>query len=208
MLAENDKEDLIADLVAIVYRFTARLYGQRRAKRNALCWNWRQTLMNEGASLCTLAQLKERGWAPALVKKLLCTPDTTKPNPYYRSAAPMQFYALARVEACEQEDGWKQAEARAAARSLVGKTVAVRKAAELVAQAETVPITVRRLPLATLLWCAIASYNAFHEELLWERGHDCERGSRQSDPAFLERIAVKFIRHELTEYGEAQDATG
>jgi len=33
VLAENDKEDLIADLVAIVYAFTARLYGQRRAKR-------------------------------------------------------------------------------------------------------------------------------------------------------------------------------
>jgi putative resolvase len=32
-LAENGKEDLIADLVAIVYSFTARLYGQRRAKR-------------------------------------------------------------------------------------------------------------------------------------------------------------------------------
>ena len=32
-LAENDKEDLIADLVAIVSSFTARLYGQRRAKR-------------------------------------------------------------------------------------------------------------------------------------------------------------------------------
>jgi len=31
--AENDKEDLIADLVAIVYSFTTRLYGQRRAKR-------------------------------------------------------------------------------------------------------------------------------------------------------------------------------
>ena len=31
--AENDKEDLRADLVAIVYSFTARLYGQRRAKR-------------------------------------------------------------------------------------------------------------------------------------------------------------------------------
>ncbi len=31
--AENDKEDLIADRVAIVSRFTARLYGQRRAKR-------------------------------------------------------------------------------------------------------------------------------------------------------------------------------
>jgi putative resolvase len=32
-VAENDKEDLIADLVAIVYSWTSRLYGQRRAKR-------------------------------------------------------------------------------------------------------------------------------------------------------------------------------
>jgi predicted site-specific integrase-resolvase len=32
-VAENDKEDLIADLVAIVYSFTARLYGQRKASR-------------------------------------------------------------------------------------------------------------------------------------------------------------------------------
>jgi putative resolvase len=31
--AENDTEDLMADLVAIVYSFTARLYGQRRGKR-------------------------------------------------------------------------------------------------------------------------------------------------------------------------------
>jgi putative resolvase len=34
-LAENDNEDLIADLVAIVHAFTARLYGQREAKRAA-----------------------------------------------------------------------------------------------------------------------------------------------------------------------------
>src|SRR6185437_11312968 len=32
-LADNGKEDLIADLVSIVYSFAARLYGQRRAKR-------------------------------------------------------------------------------------------------------------------------------------------------------------------------------
>jgi putative resolvase len=32
-LAENGREDLVADLVAIVYSFCARLYGQRRAKR-------------------------------------------------------------------------------------------------------------------------------------------------------------------------------
>jgi putative resolvase len=32
-VAENDREDLITDLVASVYSLTARLYGQRRAKR-------------------------------------------------------------------------------------------------------------------------------------------------------------------------------
>ena len=32
-LAENNREDLLADLVSIVYSFAARLYGQRRAKR-------------------------------------------------------------------------------------------------------------------------------------------------------------------------------
>jgi len=32
-VAENDTEDLIADLGAIVYSWTSRLYGQRRAKR-------------------------------------------------------------------------------------------------------------------------------------------------------------------------------
>jgi putative resolvase len=31
--AENDQEDLMADLTATLYSFTARLYGQRRAKR-------------------------------------------------------------------------------------------------------------------------------------------------------------------------------
>jgi len=32
-LAENNREDSLADLVSIVYSFAARLYGQRRAKR-------------------------------------------------------------------------------------------------------------------------------------------------------------------------------
>jgi putative resolvase len=32
-LAENDREDLLADLVSIIYAFAARLYRQRRAKR-------------------------------------------------------------------------------------------------------------------------------------------------------------------------------
>jgi predicted site-specific integrase-resolvase len=33
-LAEDDRADLMDDLVAIVYSFSARMYGQRRAKRH------------------------------------------------------------------------------------------------------------------------------------------------------------------------------
>ena len=32
-LADNGQEDLLQDLVAIIYSFCVRLYGQRRAKR-------------------------------------------------------------------------------------------------------------------------------------------------------------------------------
>lgn len=151
-------------------------------------------------SLLSTSHLKEQGWTPALVKKFLDPPEVTKPNPHYRSASPMRLYARARVEAAEQEDDWKQAAAKARARSQVGKIVAARKAAELVAQACVLPIMVNRLPLEQLLRCAVASYNAFHDELLWERGHDYERASEQSDPAFLERITVNYLRHHLTEY--------
>ena len=33
VIAEDGREDLVTDLVAIVYSYSARLYGQRRAKR-------------------------------------------------------------------------------------------------------------------------------------------------------------------------------
>lgn len=32
-LADNDKEDLVQDLVAVIYSFSARMYGLRRSKR-------------------------------------------------------------------------------------------------------------------------------------------------------------------------------
>lgn len=36
-LADNGKEDLITDLVSIVYSFATRFYGQRRAKHRTDC---------------------------------------------------------------------------------------------------------------------------------------------------------------------------
>lgn len=156
--------------------------------------------MSDEAVLFTMTQLKQRGWTEALVKKFLDAPDATRPNPHYKSAAPMRLYTASRVGAVELCEDWRRAAERSRVRSEAGKAVASRKAAELVDRAEQLPITITRLPLDQLQKRAIASYNAFHEELLWERGHDYERADAKSDPAFLSRITVNYIRHYLTTY--------
>jgi hypothetical protein len=156
--------------------------------------------MSDKSVLFSMRQLKQRGWTEALVEKFLGPPDATRPNPHYKSAAPMRLYAATRVEAMESCEDWRLAAERSRVRSKAGKAVAARKAAELVERAEQLPITVTRLPLDQLQKRAIASYNAFHEELLWERGQNYEKAGAQSEPAFLSRITVNYIRHSLTAY--------
>lgn len=156
--------------------------------------------MNTTAFFLTQSQLRERGWTPALIKKFLGTPDAERTNPHYRSAAPMLLYALSRVEEVEQQEDWQEAAKKAAERSQTGKSIADRKAAELIQAAEQLPITVTRLPLDILLSRTIGSYNAFHEEMYCERGHEYQPANKHSHPSFLERITVNYIRHDLTEY--------
>jgi hypothetical protein len=57
--------------------------------------------MSDESVLFTMRQLKQRGWTAALIKKFLDPPDATRPNPHYKSAAPMRLYMATRVEAVE-----------------------------------------------------------------------------------------------------------
>ena len=156
--------------------------------------------MSERISLLTMTQLKERGWTATLVKKYLDPPDATRPNPHYKSAAPMRLYAESRVEMVEAEETFQQERAKATARSQVGKQVTARKADELVKQAEQMPIHVTWQSIGRLQDKAIASYNTFHRRLSHAQDHDYEPATYMSDPIFLDRITVNYIRHELTAY--------
>ncbi|MBV9689891.1 MAG: hypothetical protein JO202_09290 [Ktedonobacteraceae bacterium] len=160
----------------------------------------RQSETNETPKMLTLTDLKARGWTDALVKQFLGEPDATKPNPHYRKAAPMRLYALARVEQAESQEEWQQAKARASRRSEASKKVSARKAAELVEQASQMRITVDRLPTETVIEQAIASYNAYNWEIAWRHGEAFEPATESSDPTFLDRITVNYIRHHLTSY--------
>lgn len=61
-VAENNKEELLADLVAILYSFTARLYGQSEPniRRNALWQHWglRMQLVEQYVISCTDSRYK------------------------------------------------------------------------------------------------------------------------------------------------------
>lgn len=158
------------------------------------------TVENETDRLLSVPQLRERGWTPALIKRFLGNPDGTRPNPYYRSAAPMQLYDAARVGQIETAVAFLEAKQKAAVRSQRGQAIARRKAQELVEQARQTPISVRHLPATEIQQRAIDSFNGWKEMLLIERGHEYEPAGKHSDPTFLQRISVNYIRHQLTKY--------
>lgn len=99
-----------------------------------------QTLLTEGVAqpdgatvpeiYLTMAGLRERGWTDAMVRDYLGEPDATRPNPRYRSAAPMKLYLAQRAEAAEAGPGWAERKVRGARRRAVGLATADRMRAE------------------------------------------------------------------------------
>src|SRR5207247_10700198 len=75
----------------------------------------------------------------------------------------------------------------AAAKAVVTKTN------QLLAAVEVMRVDVIVMRLSEVHKLAIASYNAYHERF-------GNAASPKSDAAFVNRICVNFIRHELTEY--------
>jgi hypothetical protein len=152
--------------------------------------------MEQTTSLVGVPKLRARGWTPALIAAFLGEADATRPNPRFRSAAPMRLYQEDRVIAAEVSAAWQAAAARARARSARARVVTDRKRAELLRQIAALPISVRRLPEETAQARAITAYNRWRVERVDERAlrqqryDDFTPASAQSDPAFLARITV------------------
>jgi hypothetical protein len=157
----------------------------------------------------TKSDLLERKWTPAAIKKWLGDPDATRRNPYSRKAPPMQLYAEERVQAAEQSDAWQswlqgsldrrqnQAE-RLLARHAVEREDSIQWAetVEIILfprppWAENAEAAQERRPLNQVTKSAIASYS---------RANSKFAASVKSDPGFLERITVNYLRHECTQY--------
>lgn len=135
--------------------------------------------------------LSRPGWSKALLTNLLGEPDLRKK--VFGRPTLACLYQEARVVQAEQtaafhaaQDG--QAKRKAAADKGVRGNTDKRLAAVF-----TGTSTVGNLSIAQLKHRAVDAYNQRH----WDSDFPA---SRDSDTAFLDRICVSFIRHELTEY--------
>lgn len=162
------------------------------------------------------SQLFGRGWTDTGIRRFLGDADSARPNTYNRAAGPMKLWTTARVEAVEESAdcaAWLQSSKQRRAES---EAVADAHRAEVVDTVDAVVIEVEQVDIDDARACAIWAYNQrdlddaskvswaherpTHEAMrLQDTGYRVE-ATVDSDPEFLDRITVKFLRYHRTSY--------
>lgn len=148
--------------------------------------------MTDSPPRLTRAALKERGWRPRMIDRLLGEPDQTRPNPHSRRGPPVQLFDEERVVAAEATDEFRALLEKAEQRAAAYAPSIERRRAELLRHVAGLVIEVPDRPLAVVRRLAIQSYNLRN---LSETSLD-----DRADERTLERLTVNYIRHELTDY--------
>ena len=148
------------------------------------------------STMITKTDLKERGWTESVIRKHLGEPDALKNMPYFKKTGKMQLYKLTRVIEMEQNETVMEDLKKARKRSELAKKRASKLSEKLKEYIMKLEITVPLMPEKTLIENACSHYNS-----LWaDRGKDDKHASPSDDEVFLNRIAVNYLRHELTIY--------
>ena len=91
------------------------------------------------------SELRERGWSLTMIEKFLGPPDKTAPNPKSRKAAPIKFWTIARVIACEADPVFVDIQAKAAKRSAAMVKSASIRIKEMLKKVEEMEIAVQAI---------------------------------------------------------------
>lgn len=151
----------------------------------------------------TKSELKHRGWTESMIKKLLGQPDSTKKNPYYKSAAPMCLYEVGRVNAAESTKEFKEYQDKKKTRSEASKKAIETKIQKAMKFACDVEIKVPEMSFEKAVEMACESYNDFHMEISIRNGSDFILAEPyKSNEDFLFRITKNFLQNECTEYDD------
>jgi hypothetical protein len=163
--------------------------------------------VKEQTPMITKSRLKsERGWTDLLLKLFLPNPDLIKPNPNYKSGPPMQLFNLERIEAVEQTEEFKTQQTATVKRKDAAKKGVETKLEQLRRYVNTILIKVPALPRQQLIKQACEHYNDMQAEREAEgRSVSGMVADSNSEPKFIERICVNYLRHCLTKYEQILD---
>jgi hypothetical protein len=139
------------------------------------------------------ALLERAGWTATLVSRLLGEPDQRKK--VHGITNPLSLYAVTRIEQAEATADFAQSQEGIAKRKIAAAKAVSTKTANLMAAIEAMPVEVKQLRFVDVKRLAIDSYNM--------RSRGDSFATNVDDPAFLDRITVNFIRHELSKYDTA-----
>lgn len=150
----------------------------------------------------TRPHLKNRGWTDGMIKKFLGDADMTKPNPHYKSAAPMCLWSAKRVNQAERSDAWKAEREKSVGRKAAAQKGVQTKTDKAKEYAQTVEIHVPVMEYDKVVERACKSYNEWHQ---YDRHGYINFDFIEADPTapdkdFLHRITMNYLRHECTEY--------
>lgn len=146
--------------------------------------------MRDDSYITKTSVLERPGWSAALVKNLLGEPDMRKKM--HGHSALLALYARDRVEAAEASHEFQIAQGALAKRKAAANKAVITKTENLLEAVKATTVSVVQWDIKRVRKAAIDSYNSWHEGARF--------ASHRDDPAFLDRITVNFIRHELTKY--------
>lgn len=146
----------------------------------------------------TKTQLKERGWTDSIIKKFLPKTDLEKKNPFNRSAS-IKLYKKEKVRKIEGEQDFQLVFNKSQKRSRAAKATSNLKVEELINETKQIEITIVELTKSKLVKEACESYNNFNAE------YKDYLATPESDPLFLNRICVNYLRHNCAVYDETLD---
>ena len=150
----------------------------------------------------TKSRLKvERGWTNKLMKNFLPEPDETKLNPHYKSGPPMLLFKIQTIQEIEQTESFQKAKHKTEKRKRAAQKAVEKKRDKLNDYLGTLKIEVPIYSKTNLVSLACKHYNEIQQQREAEGLATCGLiATPASDPQFLRRICVNYLRHCLTSY--------
>jgi hypothetical protein len=155
----------------------------------------------------TKSKLVERGWTESAIKTFLHEADLEKCNPVFRSASPMKLYLEDRVlgvEATKEFCVWVMGSAK---RRISSRKSVETKKKKVLDEYEDYQVEVPRMSRGELFRRAVEHYNTMKADRYECFDRVNVRVDDPQDKPFLDRIAVNYLRHEMTDYEDQVDST-